>query len=138
MRYTGLILLLAAATVLVSRDPQVDARLKGSSRSETNGWIHVRLAGPPAQVGFQHGYLLAPEIRDAQRLIAFLMQRDTQRDWKFFREAAREIMWPKIPEEYREELRGLSEGLAARDVKLDAFDLTAMNAWQELSPCWFK
>ncbi|HVX66893.1 MAG TPA: C45 family peptidase, partial [Bryobacteraceae bacterium] len=105
---------------------------------ETNGWIRVRLAGPPAEVGFQHGYLLAPEIRDAQHLIAFLLQRDTQRDWKFFREAAREMMWPKVPEEYREELRGISDGLAARGVKLDAFDLAAMNAWQELSPYWFK
>ncbi len=138
MRYSGVILLLAAAAVLVSRDTPPDARLKGAARSEKNGWISVRLEGPPAQIGFQHGYLLAPEIRDSQRLIAFLMERDTKRGWKFFRDAAREMLWPKVPEEYREELRGLSEGLAARGVKLDAFDLTAMNAWQELSPYWFK
>jgi hypothetical protein len=113
-------------------------RLKSASRLEKNGWIFVHLEGPPAQIGFQHGYLLAPEIRDAQRVISFLLERDTKRGWKFFHDAARDVLWPRVDAEYREELRGMSEGLNARGVKLDALDLTAMNAWQELSPYWFK
>jgi len=48
------------------------------------------------------------------------------------------MFWPKIDEEYREELRGISEGLKARGVKLDTLDLATMNAWQELSPYWFR
>ncbi|HEX8985043.1 MAG TPA: C45 family peptidase [Bryobacteraceae bacterium] len=136
MRLSGVLLLLGTAALLVSRDPRADPRLAGSARSEKGGWIQVRLEGPPAQLGFQHGYLLAPEIRDGQRLIAFLLERDTKRGWKFFHNAAREVLWPKIPDEYRQELGGISKGLAARGVKLDALDLAAMNAWQELSPAW--
>jgi Phospholipase B len=134
----GVFLLIAGAAALVSREPTADSRLKPASRSEKNGWIFVHLEGPPAAIGFQHGYLLAPEIRDAQRVIAFLLERDTKRGWKFFRDAAHDVLWPNIEAEYREELRGISQGLNARGVKLDVYDLTAMNAWQELSPYWLK
>jgi len=133
-------LLVAAVCVLavVSAGAKADPRLKSATRSEKNGWIFVHLEGSPAEVGFQHGYLLAPEIHDAQKLIALLLERDTKRGWKFFRDAARYMLWPKTEAEYRAELEGMSEGLKARGVKLDALDLTAMNAWQELSPYWFK
>jgi hypothetical protein len=134
----GVLVLLACAGALVSRQPKVDARLQGASRSEKNGWIFVHLEGSPAQAGFQHGYLLAPEIRDGQRLIAFLLERDTKLGWKVFRDAARDVLWPKIEPEYQAELRGIAGGLKARGVELDEIDLTAMNAWQELSPGWFK
>jgi poly(3-hydroxybutyrate) depolymerase len=45
-----------------------DPRLEGANRLERNGWIYVHLQGPPAQLGFQHGYLLAPEITDLLRV----------------------------------------------------------------------
>ena len=41
-----------------------DPRLKGAQRFEDGGWIYVHLEGTPAAIGFQHGYLLAPEIED--------------------------------------------------------------------------
>jgi len=37
-------------------------------------------------LGFQHGYLLAPEIQDAQRILALLLERDTGKPWPFFRD----------------------------------------------------
>ena len=45
--------------------PDKDPRLKGAYRFTENGWIYVHLQGTPEEVGFQHGYLLAPEIDDA-------------------------------------------------------------------------
>jgi hypothetical protein len=125
-----------AAFVLMGADG--GQRLKRSSRSEKNGWIFVHLEGAPADVGFQHGHLLAQEIREAQRIAAFLMEHDTKQPWQVYRDAARDMLWPKVPQEYREELQGMSEGLAARGVKLDAIDLTALNAWMELSGYWYK
>ena len=62
------LLLLLLAFSLVSREPQVDARLKNSyRRAEKSGWTFVHLEGSPADMGFQHGYLLAPEIRRASK-----------------------------------------------------------------------
>ncbi|HLW78164.1 MAG TPA: C45 family peptidase, partial [Terriglobia bacterium] len=55
-----------------------------------------------------------------------------QRDWDFFRQAAREMLWPKIDAEYQRELTGIIEGLKARGVKMDIDDLVALNAFEEL------
>ncbi|MGC1417481.1 MAG: C45 family peptidase [Candidatus Acidiferrum sp.] len=110
-----------------------DPRLKGAQRFEDGGWIYVHLEGTPAAIGFQHGYLLAPEIEDGFAAVSAGMMHETQRDWAFFRKAAHEMLWPKIDEEYRQELQGIVEGLHARtNSKLDVDDIVAMNAFEEL------
>ena len=109
-----------------------DPRLKSSlRRPEQNGWIYVHLEGKPAEIGFQHGYHLAPEIEDAQKVVALELTRDTKRDWQFYRDAAQKMLWPRIEAEYRDEINGIAEGLKARGVKLDLWDVVATNAWLE-------
>ncbi len=127
------LLLLGLALALVSREPQTDPRLKKAFRQpQRNGWIFVHLEGSPAEIGYQHGYLLAPEIQDAFKVIKTEAVRDEGKDWEFFRKAAREVLWPRVPEEYRQELNGIAEGLRARGVKLDLDDVVAMNGSMEL------
>ncbi|MGA3098904.1 MAG: C45 family peptidase [Bryobacteraceae bacterium] len=126
------VLLLGLAATLLSRDPQIDSRLKKAARlPERNGWIQVHLEGSPGDIGFQHGYLLAPEIEDTRKDVAAEMLHDEKRDWEFFRAAARDMFWPHIEQEYRDELSGIVEGLHARHVNLDVWDLVALNAWTE-------
>ena len=48
-----------------TNDPAVDPRLKKAYRFTQDGWTYVHLEGAPSEIGFQHGYLLAPEIEDA-------------------------------------------------------------------------
>ncbi len=131
----GAILVLTAVTLApAARQPQTDARLKNAFREpQRNGWIFVHLEGSPAEIGYQHGYLLAQEIEDAQRAIALSLTHDSK-DWTFFRKAAQTIFWPHVPAEYQTEIRGIAEGANARGVKLDMWDITAMNAWLEFSP----
>jgi hypothetical protein len=109
-----------------------DPRLRGAYRFEQAGWVYVHLAGSPAQIGFQHGYLLAPEISDAFQAVKLLDTHQTGRDWEFFRKAGREMLWPKIDKEYQEELAGIAEGLKARGVSMDRDDVVALNAFEEL------
>jgi hypothetical protein len=126
-------LLLGLAFTLVSREPVVNPRLKKAGRlAEHSGWIQVHLEGSPADIGFQHGYLLAPEIKDNFKAISVEMTHEEKKDWEFFRKAARDIFWPHIEQEYRDELTGIVDGLAAHNVKLDVWDIVAMNAWLEL------
>jgi Phospholipase B len=125
-------LLLAVGYVLASREPQSDPRLKNSfRRAEQNGWIFVHLEGSPAAIGYQHGYLLAPEILDAHREVKNEMTHDEKKEWLFFRDAAKDMLWPRIEQEYREELQGIVDGVNARGVKLDVWDVVATNAWLE-------
>src|SRR6266568_5074954 len=93
---------LAAST----REPDaklVDPRLAQAYRFDRNRWVYVHLEGPPGTIGFAHGYLLA-----------------------------REMLWPKMDAEYQEEIQGIVEGLAARQVRVDRDDLVALNAFEEL------
>lgn len=118
-----------AREVAMAHDP----RLAGTYRFERGGWIYVHLQGDPATIGFQHGFLLAPEIEDAFPAVTAGMMHATDRDWAFFRQAAREMLWPKIDPEYQQELQGIVEGLHARTGStLDVYDLVAYNAFEEL------
>src|SRR6202790_5505843 len=52
------------ATLAANRERAAsdDPRLKGAYRYEQGGWVYVHMEGDPASLGFQHGFLLAPEI----------------------------------------------------------------------------
>ena len=91
-----------------------DMRLKNAfRRPAVNGWTFVHLEGTPAEIGYQHGYLLAPEILDMKGLAELELKHDDHKDWTFFRDAARNMMWPRIEQEYRDELQGIADGLNA-------------------------
>lgn len=127
------LLLVGLAFTLISREPVPDPRLKKAIRMpERSGWIQVHLEGSPGDIGFQHGYLLATEIKDNFKVISTELAHDERRDWEFFRKAAREVLWPHVEQEYREELTGIVDGINARGVRLDVWDIVAINAWLEL------
>lgn len=135
-RRTALALLFAASLLAApARDNQSNPRLAKAFRApDQNGWIFVHLEGAPADIGYQHGYLLAPEIADAHKTIVLGLTHDSKKPYSFFRAAAEKVLWPHIEPQYREELKGIAEGLKARGVALDVWDVVALNAWQELSP----
>src|SRR5262249_40445304 len=61
--FLALVLGCAAGVSRLAGSESPDARLKGAARrAPLNGWTYVRLEGTPAEIGFQNGYLLAPEI----------------------------------------------------------------------------
>ena len=110
-----------------------DPRLKGAYSFERGGWVYVHLEGEPEAIGFQHGYLLAQEIEDAFPAVEAGMMHSTKRDWPFFRQVAREMLWPKLDPEYQQELQGIAAGLNARTgSRLDVYDIVALNSFEEL------
>ena len=108
------------------------ARLKPAYRFERSKWIYVHLEGSPADIGYQHGYLLAPEIADGFNTVKFYDTHRTKRDWEFFRNVAQTILWPKIEPEYQQELQGIADGLKAHGVSMDVWDVVALNAMEEV------
>jgi hypothetical protein len=127
--YFILCLFIAAGTLLRAAS---DSRLEGGfRRANANGWMFVHLQGTPAAIGYQHGYLLAREIEDNQQAIALSITHGTGRSWEQLRELGRNLFWPRIPGEYRDELRGIAEGLKAQGGTLTTDDLVAMNGFME-------
>lgn len=110
-----------------------DDRLAKAYRYNKNGWIFLHLEGSPADIGYQHGYLLSDEIDDNIKATAVLMKNESGKDWAFFHDAVKTMFWPKIDSEYREELEGIVEGLKAKGKQYDVYDLVALNGNIELA-----
>src|SRR5271165_3325355 len=132
--YLAVLILALAPMAHAAKIPDTDSRLKGAyRRPPQDGWTYVHLEGTPSQIGYQHGWLLSREIEAGFAVQKLEAEHETEKKWEFFREAARTILWPRVENEYREELEGITAGLNARGVKLDIWDVVALNASMEWS-----
>jgi hypothetical protein len=130
--FSALTLALILLVPSASRATGPEREAKGGFRLPAkNGWTFVHLQGTPHEIGFQNGYLLAPEIEDMLKVVMLESRHDYKKDWSFFRDAAQNMMWPHIEQEYREELQGIADGAAARGIKLDVWDIVGINAQTE-------
>ena len=124
---------LALLLAQVGRTEVDDPRLAGAERGARSGWITVRLQGTPAEIGYQHGRLLAPEIADNLAVARLSLTHDGKRDWAFYRKAAQTVFWPRVGDEYRQEMQGIADGAATAGLAIDLWDVVALNASIEVS-----
>ncbi|HEX2488267.1 MAG TPA: hypothetical protein VHR27_02630, partial [Blastocatellia bacterium] len=117
----------------VNSEAMPDKKLDGARRFERDGWVYVHLEGAPDRIGYQHGSLLSKEIEDLLRVMKPFLQRQSKRDWNFYRESAEKMLWLKMDKEYQDEIDGIVAGATAKGVKLDRYDVVAMNAFIELA-----
>ncbi len=125
-------LALVAALLLCPRVQEGDPRLAAAKRVDRDGWIAVTLAGTPKEMGYQHGVILAREIDDAMKAIAYSEKRNTGKDWAWFREKAKTLYWDKVGPELQEEMAGIAEGLQSKGIRRDVWDVLAENSHIEL------
>ena len=62
---------------------------------------------------------MASEIAELKNVEALELSHDNKKSWNFFREAGKNVLWPHVETEYREELQGIVAGVNAKGVKLD-------------------
>lgn len=125
-----------AATLLLAHlttQPKLDLRMQGAYREERAGWVCLHIQGPPRQLGFQNGSLASAEFDDFNKVLKLYLEKTTEKDWPWYREIARTLFWPKLSREYREEIQGIAEGLQYKGYTYDYIDVTAQNAWIEIS-----
>jgi len=101
-------------------------------RFERGGWTYIHLEGTPAEIGYQHGRLLASEIEDVAAVLKLETAHATKRNWGFYRAAAKQQLWPHIDAEYQQELEGIAKGVQSAGKKLDVWDIVALNGGIEL------
>lgn len=104
---------------------------------EINGWHHVKVAGSPYEMGFQHGYLLADVYADGLRTYTAMTLECFGMDYSFFVESAAKMHRDKIPEYLMEEFKGLVDGMGQAGVETSIDDLIGWNAWMELTDYWW-
>jgi hypothetical protein len=127
-------LLTALSLALTAMCQQQNPKLANATRADKNGWIYVHLEGSPADIGYQHGYLLANEIDDLIKGMKVSLPHLSGKDWAFYRDAVTKLgFWDRVDKEYQEEITGITEGLKARGKHYDVSDLVVLNANIELS-----
>lgn len=112
-------------------------RLAKAYRHERGGWTFIHLEGSPKDRGFQHGYLMAEEIKENIRLLTARWTYETAMDWSWYVEQAGKVLSPKVDFENIEEIDGIAEGLRAAGFVTTKDELVALNGYAELMGYWW-
>jgi len=103
------------------------AWLSKANRHEKNGWIYLHIEGAPKERGFQHGYLLANEIKESLRIINEVWQYQTAMDWQWLVNKSANMFTPKVDPENLEEIDGIVEALKAANISTTRDEMVSFN-----------
>lgn len=112
-------------------------RYGNAYRLDQNGWIFVHIEGDPYERGFQHGYLVAPEISDILRSLKYLTYWNTGKEWRFFVDAATRLFVRRMDEEFLDEIKGIAAGARSAGVEVSWQEILAWNGYEELVDYWW-
>lgn len=111
--------------------------LSHASRHSKEGWVYLHCRGTPQAIGFQHGYLMASEIRESLRITRGVWEYQSGMEWSWLIAKAVQMFLPRIDRELLEEIRGIVQGLAAAGVTTSLEEMITYNAYIELSGYWW-
>ena len=113
------------------------AWLTKANRHEKNGWIYLHIEGTPEERGFQHGYLLSKEIKEALMEMSEVWHYETALDWQWLVQKGSKMFNSKIDSENMEEIDGIVEGLKAAGVLTNRDEIVTYNGTSELIEYWW-
>lgn len=141
---------MTAAAGLSARDRRM---LRDGRRADHEGWIYLRTSGGPRERGFQHGYLLAHEIRRAIADLSYLILCDTGLPFAWFARNAQALFDEPLRSNFGgglgddsgarivAELEAIAEGVnrnrGPRDTEVTLAELLGWNGYPELICQWF-
>jgi len=112
-------------------------------RYNVQGWIYLHIEGKPYDRGYQEGYLLSSEIVDMMNRwsntiheypkFKFIIggisspryEKVSQKWWDFCKSRITKMYWDNYPEEYRQEIKGITDGVNAKGEKLFGKTITS-------------
>lgn len=113
------------------------AWLLKANRHEKNGWTYLHIEGAPEERGFQHGYLMANEIREAIRVLSTRWKYKTAMEWSWYVQKAGELLTNKVDPENLAEIDGIVEGMNTAGVATTRNEIVALNGYVELMSYWW-
>jgi hypothetical protein len=111
--------------------------LSKANRHEKNGWIYLHLEGAPEERGFQHGYLLAKEIKESIRVLSEEWHYESALDWQWLVKKAGNMFTPKVDIENITEINGIVEGMKMAGVAINRDEIVTYNGYMELLWNWW-
>jgi hypothetical protein len=138
-----LLLLVSVGSVLAQAQtanqltPEQKSWLSKANRREKNGWIYLHIEGVPKERGFQHGYLLAKEIKESLRILGEVWHYQTAMDWQWLVKEGGKLFIPAIDAENLGEINGMVEGMKTAGVESSREEMVAFNGYMELLWSWW-
>jgi hypothetical protein len=115
-------------------------KLKNGISYDLNGWKYISIKGNPRERGYAHGYFVAKEFKEIQKMLNFIIYEDYGETWDYFIEASTKLYKDKIKEEFNEfyiEMEGIAEGINAGGTKTTFEEIIAWNNYFSLTENWF-
>ena len=109
-----------------------------ANRHEKNGWTYLHIEGTPEERGFQHGYLMAGEIKEAIRVLSARWVHQTALDWNWYVQKTGEVFTPKVDPENLAEIDGIVEGMKAVGIPTSRNEIVGLNGYVELMGDWWN
>ena len=121
-------------------------------RYNIQGWTYIHLEGDPYERGYQYGYLASAEIQNMFRRWAntgqvFDFMRKPPKDydkksqawWETCKEKTMDYFNKHIPEEYKQEMKGMADALNDKNVKLfgESLKYADIVASQFIQDVWY-
>jgi hypothetical protein len=119
-------------------DPLSVRRHGPAYRYPQAGWIVLHIEGQPYERGYQHGWLMAPEIAGHLRCFAAVRSPKAPAEgWKATRSLANALFVRRFDKEYLEEMKGIADGATAAGARfegrpIDVVDIVGLNCWPEI------
>jgi hypothetical protein len=108
-----------------------------ANRHEKNGWTYLHIEGTPEERGFQHGFLLAKEIKEALAEMNKVWHYQTALDWQWLVQRSAKMFNPKIDTENMKEMEGIVEGMKAAGEYTTRDEIVAYNGSTEFIGYWW-
>jgi hypothetical protein len=138
----SLMCLLGFPGMLVAQGPpplssEQSAWLSKARIHEKHGWKYLHIEGGPRERGFQHGYLLAQDIREGIRIQAKVWEYESAVEWPWLVRKSVELFEAKVDSENLAEMDGIVEGMLAAGVPMTREELIAYNGSTESIGYWW-
>ena len=111
--------------------------LSKANRHEKNGWIYLHIEGTPQERGFQHGYLMAKEIKESIYALSRIWNYQTALDWQWLVQKTHKMFTPKVDQENISEIEGIVEGMKAAGISSTLDEMVTYNGYMEIIGNWF-
>ena len=98
-------------------------------RYNIQGWVYLHIEGEPYERGYQYGYLASAEIinminRWAEhganfKIFNIIPVKNSEQAWDIYKTRAVNKFLKQVPEEYKQEIHGIADGIKARGGKIN-------------------
>lgn len=107
------------------------------SKFYQSGWVFLHIEGDASERGYQHGYLLANELKILKKSLEYLTPINTGKPWDFFVGAAVDLFYNRIGSELLNEIQGIANGAMDNGTDISWQEILAWNGYEEMTDYWF-